>query len=98
MLSVAVRSAGVGVQGQRDAHDRPGARLVAAVVAAITDPSSAGDLLLAAIAVGAFVAWAVAPRVPLWALSAAVIIPVAVAQHDGGLEPVLTAPSCWGRC
>lgn len=74
----------------------PALALVAAVVAAITDPSSAGDLLLAAIAVGAFLAWAVAPRVPLWALSAAVIIPVAVAQHAGGLEPLLFEVSLLG--
>jgi signal transduction histidine kinase len=63
--------------------------VAAAVLAAITDPSSAGDLLLAAVAVAAFVVWAVAPGVPLWLLSAAVIVPVALAQHSGGLEPLL---------
>lgn len=63
--------------------------LTAAVVAAISDPSSAADLPLAAVTVAAFVVWAVAPRVPLWAVSAAIIVPVALAQHSGGLEPLL---------
>lgn len=67
----------------------PALALAAAVLAAIADPSSTADLLLAVAAVGAFVVWAVVPRVPLWLLSVAVIVPVAAAQHSGGLEPLL---------
>jgi signal transduction histidine kinase len=60
-----------------------------ALIAALTDPSSAADLLVGAVAVAAFALWAYAPGVPLWALSAAVIAPVAVAQHSGQLEPLM---------
>jgi signal transduction histidine kinase len=64
--------------------------LLIAIIAAVTDPSeSAVDLILAAIAVAAFAAWAFAPAVPLWALTLAVICPVVLAQHAGQLEPLL---------
>jgi signal transduction histidine kinase len=63
--------------------------VAAAVLAAVTDPSSAVDLVLGGVAVGAVVIWTAAPRVPLWLLSVAVVLPVAVAQHSGGLEPLL---------
>jgi signal transduction histidine kinase len=62
--------------------------LAFAVVAAITDPSSAADLVFAAIPVAAFAVWAYAPSVPLTAVSVAVLVPVAVAQRDGLLEPL----------
>ena len=58
--------------------------LAVAAVAAITDPSSAADLPLAALAVGAFAAWAYVPNAPLWAVSVAVVAPVVVAQRSGG--------------
>lgn len=74
----------------------PALALAAAVAAAIADPASTADLLLAAVPVGAFAVWAVAPRVPLWALSVAVIVPVAAAQHSGGLEPLLFEVSLLG--
>jgi signal transduction histidine kinase len=63
--------------------------LVVAVVAVVTDPSSAADLPLAALAVGAFVVWSYIPGVPLPALSLAVVVPVVVAQRAGQLEPLL---------
>jgi signal transduction histidine kinase len=63
--------------------------LVVAIVAALTDPSSAADLLLAALPVVAFAVWAYGPRVPLPALSLAVIVPVVAAQRSGQLEPLL---------
>jgi signal transduction histidine kinase len=63
--------------------------LAVAVVAAVTDPSSAGNVIIGAVAVAAFAAWAYLPRVPLWALSLAVVAPVAVAQRSGGLEPLM---------
>jgi signal transduction histidine kinase len=62
--------------------------LAFAVIAAITDPSSASDLVFAAIPVVAFAVWAYAPGVPLTAVSLAVLVPVAVAQRDGLLEPL----------
>jgi signal transduction histidine kinase len=60
-----------------------------AIVAAITDPSSGLDLILAALAVAAFASWTYLPNVPLWAMSIAVLCPVVVAQRSGQLEPLL---------
>jgi len=62
---------------------------VVALVAAITQPSSPADLLLAAVPVAAFFVWAFVPRTPLLALSIAVIAPVVLAQRTGELEPVM---------
>jgi signal transduction histidine kinase len=71
--------------------------LTVAVVAAATDPPSAPtDLLIAAPAVAAFAVWAYVPRVPLLALSVAVVVPVAVAQQSGQLEPLLFEVSLLG--
>jgi signal transduction histidine kinase len=68
----------------------PAFALVVAIVAAVGDPpSSAADLVLAGLAVGAFVVWAWVPGVPLLALSLAVVVPVVVAQRSGQLEPLL---------
>lgn len=63
--------------------------LLIAIVAAVFDPSSAADVPLAAVPAGAFAVWAYLPRVPLPALSLAVVVPVVVAQRDGLLEPLL---------
>src|SRR5215207_4423352 len=57
--------------------------LAVAILAAVTDWSSAADLILAAVAVGAFAMWAYVPNVPLAALSLAVLVPVVVAQRTG---------------
>jgi signal transduction histidine kinase len=63
--------------------------LVVAVLAAITDSSSASDLVLVALPVVAFGAWAYAPGVPLTVVSVAVLAPVVVAQRSGYLEPLM---------
>jgi signal transduction histidine kinase len=61
----------------------------AAVIAAVADPSSGADLVLCGIAAAPFLVWAFVPRVPLPALSLAVIVPAVVAQRSGQLEPLL---------
>lgn len=66
----------------------PVGALGVAVAAAVGNPSSATDLILAAAVVGAFAVWAYVPKVPLWALSLAVVVPVVVAQRSGQLEPL----------
>ncbi len=70
--------------------------LTVAIVAAVTDPSSAADLILAGVAVGAFVLWTYVPGVPLLALSLAVAVPAVVAQRSGQLEPLLFEVSLLG--
>ncbi len=67
----------------------PAFALVVAVVAAVATPSSPIDLLLVAAPVAAFALWAYVPNVPLWAVCVAVVLPVAVAQRSGELEPLL---------
>jgi hypothetical protein len=68
--------------------------LAVAIVAAVTDPSSAADLILAALAVGAFAVWAYVPGVPLPALVLAVAVPAVVAQRSGQLEPSCSRCLC----
>jgi signal transduction histidine kinase len=63
--------------------------LAVAILAAVTDPSSAAETLLGAVAVSAFAVWAYVPNVPLAAISLAVLAPVVVAQRSGQLEPLL---------
>jgi signal transduction histidine kinase len=63
--------------------------LAVALVAAITQPSSPVDVLLAAVPVAAFAVWAFVPSTPLLALSVAVIAPVVLAQRAGDLEPLM---------
>jgi len=84
-----------GVQGQVWSQGDELRRLVpvfaltVAIVAAVTEPSSATNLVLAAVAVAAFALWAYTPNVPLWALSVAVLGPVVAAQRSGQLEPLM---------
>jgi signal transduction histidine kinase len=59
------------------------------LVAAITQPSSAADLVLTAVPVAAWSLWAFARNVPLAAVSVAIVVPVVVAQRSGELEPVM---------
>ena len=66
----------------------PVGALAVAVAAAVGNPSSAEDLILAGVVVGAFALWAYVPKVPLSALSLAVLVPVVVAQRSGQLEPL----------
>ena len=63
--------------------------LAFALVGAITQPSSAADLVLAVVPVAALGLWAFAPNVPLTAVSAAVVVPMVVAQRSGELEPLM---------
>jgi signal transduction histidine kinase len=70
--------------------------LVVAILAAATDPASPADLILASVAVGAFVVWTYVPGVPLVALSLAVVAPVVVAQRSGQFEPLLFEVSLLG--
>ena len=59
------------------------------LVAVITQPASAADLLLAAVPVAAFALWAFLPNVPLAAASVAVVVPTVLAQRSGDLEPLM---------
>jgi signal transduction histidine kinase len=63
--------------------------LAFALVAAITQPSSAADIALTVVPVAAWSLWAFARNVPLAAVSVAVVVPVVVAQQSGQLEPVM---------
>jgi signal transduction histidine kinase len=74
----------------------PAFALVVAVVAAVTDPGSGADLILAAIPVAAFAAWAFLSGVPLAAVAIAVLVPVVAAQRSGDLEPLLFDASLLG--
>ncbi len=73
-----------------------------AVVAALVDPSTPGELLLMAIPPAALAAWAFLPRVPVPAVAVAVLVPVVVVQHSGHHEPIMFEASlvafvvaCW---
>jgi signal transduction histidine kinase len=63
--------------------------LAFALVAAITQPSSAADIALTAVPVAAWSIWAFTPNVPLAAVSVAIVLPVIVVQRSGELEPVM---------
>ncbi len=60
-----------------------------AVVAALTDPSSASDLLLMAIPVAAFALWAFVPRTPIELVAVAVLVPVVAVQRSGSHQPLM---------
>ncbi len=59
------------------------------LVAAITQPSSAADFILAAVPIAAFALWAFVPAVPLAAVSLAIVVPTVLVQESGHLEPVM---------
>ena len=63
--------------------------LAFAVVAVITQPSSAVDLALTMVPVAARSVWAFSRTVPLAAVSVLILVPVVVAQRAGELEPVM---------
>jgi signal transduction histidine kinase len=63
--------------------------LAFALVAAITQPSSAADIALTAVPVAAWSLWAFARNVPLAAVAVAIVVPVVLAQRTGQLEPVM---------
>lgn len=60
-----------------------------AVAAAITDPSSAGQVILIAIPPAAFVAWTYLPRLPLVLVAVAVVMPVVLVQRHGTHEAIM---------
>jgi hypothetical protein len=63
--------------------------LAIALVAVLTEPSSANEMLVAAVPLLAFAVWAYVPRTPLLALSIAVVVAVVLAQRSGELEPIM---------
>jgi signal transduction histidine kinase len=63
--------------------------LAFALVATITQPSSAADIALTGVPVVAWSLWAFTRSVPLAAVSVAIVVPVVVAQRSGELEPVM---------
>lgn len=87
------RVAGESGQGWFEADDLrkalPAFSLAFSLVAAITQPSSAADLILAAAPVAAFGLWAFVSNVPLTAITPVVIVPMVVAQRSGQLEPLM---------
>ncbi|HET6864890.1 MAG TPA: histidine kinase [Solirubrobacteraceae bacterium] len=73
-----------------------------AVVAALVDSSTPGELLLMAIPPAALAAWSFRPRVTLPAVAIAVLVPVVAVQHSGHHEPIMFEASllafvvaCW---
>jgi signal transduction histidine kinase len=62
--------------------------LAVALFAAVADPSSGADVVLALLPVVAFAVWAFVPRVPLSSVAIGVLVPVVVAQRSGALEPL----------
>jgi signal transduction histidine kinase len=73
-----------------------------AVVAALVDSSTAGELLLMAIPPAALAVWTYGPRVPLPLVAIVVLVPVVVVQHSGHHEPIMFEVSllafvvaCW---
>jgi signal transduction histidine kinase len=85
--------AGASIRGWFEADDLrrvlPFFSLAFALVAAITQPSSAADVALTAVPVAAWSLWAFARNVPLAAVSVAIVVPVVVVQRSGELEPVM---------
>jgi signal transduction histidine kinase len=67
----------------------PAFAVVIAVVAAFADPSSAANTAVAVIPVAALTTWSLLRRVPLAAVSVAVVVPVVFAQRSGALEPLM---------
>jgi signal transduction histidine kinase len=63
--------------------------LAFALVAAISQPSTAADIALTAVPVAAWSLWAFVPTVPLAAVALAVVPTVVVVQRSGELEPVM---------
>jgi signal transduction histidine kinase len=70
--------------------------LVVAIVAAATQSSTAGEVLLMAIPPAVFAAWAYLPRLPLALVAVAVVVPVVAVQHHGGHEPIMFEASLLG--
>jgi signal transduction histidine kinase len=76
-------------QTEQDRRLIPVFAVGAAIIAAVADPSSGGDLVLCALAAAPLLVWSHVRGVALLALSLAVIVPAVVAQRSGQLEPLL---------
>jgi signal transduction histidine kinase len=63
--------------------------IAVAVVAALADPSTPGELLLMAIPPAALTAWTYRPQIPLAVVALAVLVPAVVVQHSGHHEPIM---------
>jgi signal transduction histidine kinase len=63
--------------------------LAVAVIAALGDPTSIGDVIVMAIPVIAFAVWTAWPDMPLAPFSLAVLIPVVIVQRSGTHEPFM---------
>jgi signal transduction histidine kinase len=63
--------------------------LAFALVAAITQPSSAGDVALMAVPVAAWSLWAFSRNMPIAVVAPAIVVPVVLAQRSGELEPFM---------
>ncbi|HJS96806.1 MAG TPA: histidine kinase [Solirubrobacteraceae bacterium] len=74
----------------------PVVAVAVAVVAALVDPSTPGELLLMAIPPAALAVWALMPRAPLPVVAIAVLAPVVAVQHSGHHEPIMFAASLVG--
>jgi signal transduction histidine kinase len=70
--------------------------LAVGILAVVLDPSSATDVIFAAIPVAAFAFWAYVREVPLLGLTIAVVVPVVAAQRLGKLEPLMFDASVLG--
>lgn len=80
----------------------PVVAVAVAIVAALTSPSTVGELILMAIPPAALAAWTFVARVPLPVVAIAVLAPVVAVQHSGHHEPIMFAASllafvvaCW---
>ena len=67
-----------------------------AIVAAVTDQSTAGELLLMAIPPAALTAWTFVPALPLAAVTIMVVVPVVAVQHNGAHQPIMFEVSVLG--
>jgi signal transduction histidine kinase len=63
--------------------------VVVALVAALSDPSSALDVTLVALPAAAFVLWSYLPGVPALLIGLAVVVPIVVVQRSGTHEPIM---------
>ncbi len=70
--------------------------LAVAIVATLTNSSTAGEVLLMAIPPAAFAAWTYVPRLPLAVVAVAVVVPVVAVQHNGTHEPIMFEASLLG--
>jgi len=93
---------GAGVVSDEVRRIVPIVAVAVAVVAAVVNSSTPGELLLIAIPPAALAAWTFLPRVPLPVVAVAVLAPVVAVQHSGHHEPIMFEASlvsfvvaCW---